>query len=66
MEVWQALREKLEQVKEDWAHGAFVGDTVDEMYAKNSAALAEVQVLSELIEFEFIEIDKPEGDESDE
>ena len=63
VEVWQTLREKLEQVKDDWAHGAFVGNSVDEMYAMNSAALAEVQALYEIIELDFIE---PEKDETDE
>lgn len=65
--VWQALRDRIEQVKSNWAHGAFVGDTVDQSTAMNAAALAEVGALHDIIELDFIEPDEDEtdGDKTD-
>jgi hypothetical protein len=43
------LRVKLEDLKDDWANGAFTRDHVEASYQLNSEALGKVQQLADII-----------------
>lgn len=51
-QFFKELHMMREEIKENWAQRSFIGDTPDEMYAKNASALGEVRILDDLLKKE--------------
>lgn len=56
---WFRFLHSLREVrKEEWAQAMFVGELVEESIQRNSAALGETQLLKEIIEATYEDIEK--------
>lgn len=58
IEWFKYLRNLREVVKEEWTQAMYVSELSDETLQRNAAALGEVNLLKELIESTYEEIEK--------